>query len=457
VTRNARTVVGIGLAALAIASTACGSGSPKGAPPTSTSTVGSGATAADVPGVGTGVTATTIKLGVSLIDYKCVEAYVDSIYVDQETMWGYFINNINDHGGINGRRIVPDYKEICPIQPEAALSACTSFTQDDHVFAVVGSMYDTSGDAQLCITKQNKTPLITDSLTQDIIDKAPPALLLTPDITADRQLKVVMSLVKSHHILDGKKVAVLTETDAVSRVKSVVEPTLHAIGVKEGSEAALTITGADTTAAQSQLASFIERWKTEHVNALILVGAAASSKQFINEVKTAIPDMELIADTTSVASGGQDDVRAHIVPNPYAGIITAEGRIGLEHSKTPHFRYCDDIYTHATGHPLPLPNVVIKLANGKQNSVYGNAEDACSFVTMFQDIATRVGKDLNIANWTNTVNNFGPIQVMNTDFASLHTGKYDADDTYGLVQFDPNIKPIGDWRHLTPVEDVSGY
>ena len=30
---------------------------------------------------------------------------------------------------------------------------------------------------------------------------------------------------------------------------------------------------------------------------------------------------------------------------------------------------------------------------------------------------------------------------MNTDYASLHAGKYDADDTYGLVAFDPTIGP----------------
>ena len=74
-------------------------------------------------------------------------------------------------------------------------------------------------------------------------------------------------------------------------------------------------------------------------------------------------------------------------PNPYDGIITAEGRIGLEHSKTPHYTYCNDIYEKQTGIKIPLPNVVVKLPNGKQNNIYGNAEDACSFVTMFQDIA----------------------------------------------------------------------
>jgi len=460
-TRSARLVVVAGIAALVMIAAACGSGTAKGAaPPVTTGGAGSGEQAATtvvtVPGVGTGVTPTEIKLGISLIDYKCIESYVDSIYSDQETMWGYYIKNINDHGGINGRSIVPDFKELCPVQSAAALSACTSFTEDDHVFAVIGSMYDTSGDAQLCIAKNHKTPLITDSLTQEMIDKAPPAFLLTPNITADRQLKVVMSLVKSHHILDHKKVAVLTETDATARVKSVVDPTLTSIGVSQGSEAVLSISGADTTAAQSQLASFIEKWKTEHVNALILVGAGASSKQFINEVKVAIPDMQLVADTTSVEEGGQDDVKAHIEPNPYDGIITAEGRIRLEHSKTPHFKYCNDIYKAATGKDLPLPNVVVKLANGKQNNIYGNAEDACSFLTMFQDIADRIGKNLNDTNWVNTVNNFGSIQVMNTDWASLHTGKYDADDTYGLVAFDPKIPPIGEWKHITPTEDVSG-
>ena len=100
--------------------------------------------------------------------------------------------------------------------------------------------------------------------------------------------------------------------------------------------------------------------------------------------------------------------------------------------------------------------MIVKLPNGKQNNIYGNAEDACSFVTMFQTIAERVGKNLNNANWVSTVNNFGRIRIMNTDYASLHTGKYDADDTYGLVEFDPSIPPDGDWRHLTPIEDVSG-
>jgi hypothetical protein len=454
VRRSARLMV-VGFVAFAMLAAACGSGSVKSSTPTSAP---SGSTKpADVPGVGTGVSANEIKLGVSLIDYKCIpKAYVDSIYVDQPGAYNAFINDINEKGGINGRKIKAVYKMICPLQPAAAVSACTSFTDDSRVFAVIGTMYDPTGDAQLCVTKQHKTVLITDGLSQEMIGKAPPGLLITPGITSDRQLEVIMSLVKSHHILDGKTVAVLTETTATARVDSVVLPTLKSMGVEQGAEAVLSISGADTTNAQSQLDSFIEKWKTEHVNALILVGSAASSKQFVDKVKAAIPDMQLVADTTSVEAGGQDDVKAHIVPNPYDGVITAEGRIFLEHSETKNYTYCKTIFEKQTGIKIPLPNVVVKLPNGQQNNIYGNAEDACSFVTMFADIAQRVGKNLNNANWTSTVDNFGAVKVMNTDWASLHAGKYDADDTYGLVQFDPGIKPNGEWRHLTPVQNVSG-
>ena len=71
---------------------------------------------------------------------------------------------------------------------------------------------------------------------------------------------------------------------------------------------------------------------------------------------------------------------------------------------------------------------------------------------MFETIAKKVGPDLNNANWTTTVDNFGPITITSTDFASLHAGKYDADDTFRLVAFDPTIGDAGDWKQVTPIE-----
>ena len=175
------------------------------------------------------------------------------------------------------------------------------------------------------------------------------------------------------------------------------------------------------------------------MNALILVGAAASSKQFINKVKAAIPDMQLVADTTSVESGGQDDVKAHIDPNPYDGIITAEGRIGLEHSQDPELHV---LQRHLQGarraSDLPLPNVVVKLAERQAEQHLRQRRGRLLVrddVPGHRDAGRQEPERRELGRRRS--NNFGSIQVMNTDWASLHAGKYDADDTYGLVQFDP--------------------
>src|SRR5437016_248390 len=103
---------------LAIVLGACGSGVKKGAPAPATSTPTTGRKAPDVPGLGTGVTATQIKLGVILVDYTCIEGAVDSIYVNQQQAYNAYIDDINEHGGINGRKIVPIYKSVCPVPPD---------------------------------------------------------------------------------------------------------------------------------------------------------------------------------------------------------------------------------------------------------------------------------------------------------------------------------------------------
>ncbi len=404
--------------------------------------------------LGTGVTATTVKLGIVMVDFGCVSQFVDTVRNEQQATYQVFVDDINAHGGIAGRKVVPVYKSYCPIQSSEALATCTALAEDDKVFAAVGTLFDTSGDAQLCFAKQHDTPLITHGLSEAVIAKAKPGLLITPDITAERQLRVVMSLLKTEGTFRGKTVAVLAEQGAQSEITSTIDPGLDALGVKRGTDAILTITGADTTAAQSQLDSFIERWKTEHVDALVLAGSEVSSKQFVQKVKAAFPDMTLVADTTSFLSSAQDLQRAGVKPNPYDGMITAEGQTGSAHFAGPHGVYCRTIWERSTGRKMPGPLVVIPAKGNKRDDLYGEIEDSCAEVTMFRTIATRVGQYLNATNWALTVDNFGKIDDTSTIYASLHRGKYDADDTYGLVAYDPSIGKTGDWRRVTPVRDV---
>src|SRR6516165_2818396 len=146
-------VVGLVLA-LAVVVGACGSSGSSNASktPTANASATTQATVTD-KSLGTGVTPTSIKVGVMMIDFNCVAQYVDSLRPDQQQAFQIFVDDINAKGGINGRKIVPVYKTYCPINNTTELTACTSLTEDDHVFAAIGSFYDPSGDAQLCFTK----------------------------------------------------------------------------------------------------------------------------------------------------------------------------------------------------------------------------------------------------------------------------------------------------------------
>jgi hypothetical protein len=442
----------------AAALSACSSSSTKAGTAGSTTTVHStsGSTTPQSRVLGPGVTATTVKVGVMLIDYSCVKQFVDSIRENQQQTYDIYFDYINKHGGVaGGRKIVPVYKTYCPVTNTGELAACTSFTEDDHVFAMMGTFYDPTGDAQLCFAKQHDTPIIADELTEDLASKAPGGLMITPDITPERRLRVILSLLDKHHTLAGKKVAVLGETTAKPRIEGVVDPALRKMGLQQGSEALLNVSGADTSAQQQQLQSFIERWKTEHVNALVLIGDAASSKQFVELVRKAIPNVLLVADTTAVLDAARDEQRAGTKPNPYDGVITAEGQTGTEHSKGAHAQFCHGIYKTATGKAVPDPNSIQKDSHGQRIDLYGQIEDSCLYPEMFKQIADRVGPYLDADNWASAVNHFGHIEDMSTIYASLHQGKYDADDTYGLVAYDPSIPALGDWKQLSPIENVS--
>ncbi len=62
---------------------------------------------------------------------------------------------------------------------------------------------------------------------------------------------------------------------------------------------------------------------------------------------------------------------------------------------------------------------------------------------------------MNNTNWARTVDNFGTITLVGTAAATLGTGKYDADNNFSLVSFDPTSGSNGDWKALTPLRDVT--
>jgi ABC-type branched-subunit amino acid transport system substrate-binding protein len=450
-------VVLVCLVAAAVALSACGSGASK------TSSTTTPKTAANAPvdkTLGNGVSATSIKMGVALVNFAPIEQFTDLIRTEpeQKQIYQIYINYVNAHGGINGRKIVPYYEYYSPLGTAGILSLCTSFAQDDNVFVVVGTFIDFSGDAQGCVANQERRVLMTFNLTQAVINKSPAGLIVTPGDIPERTGSILIQLMQKQGTLNGKTVAVMGDTTESTVVNDAIVPDLKKAGIKMGDTAVLDIgTTGDYTAALAQLSSFMEKWKTEHVNAIFLSGDLASTKAFVQPLKKQFPNMLLIADNTDTLSQAQQEQQAGIKPNPYEGLLTAGGLSPAEYDSSSDWKFCAGIYQAATGKPAPDSAHTLKLPNGKINDVNGTITDACAIIPMFQEIAEKAGPYLNDTNWINTVNNFGSIANYGTGpYSSLHTGKYTADDNWRLQEYDSSLGNLGLWKPVTPLQDITG-
>jgi ABC-type branched-subunit amino acid transport system substrate-binding protein len=448
---------------LALVGAACGSSSKGASPPAS-----NGATTTTGPAIvsktlGTGVTADSIKLGISLIDFKCIQQFIDFTRPNQQAIYQAFVDDVNKKGGINGRKIVPDFNTECPLTPTSDLlvQVCTHFTDDDKVFAVVGNLSDAAESSAMhtCIAKQHKTPVVTFQVTQAMFDQVPPGMLIFPGTTPERSSAVLFELLKERKVLDGKKLAVLAQQTSQVSVKSAVLPAIKKAGIETGTTAYLTINGPDTTAPQAALDSFIERWKSEGVNAIFITGQNAVTKQFVEKVTKQMPGVILLTDTGDALSQGQDETKAGAKPNPYDGMYLAGGFRAADYAKSENWKYCAGIYKAATGKEAPGPEAVLKInVGGKEltDQTYNTINDACQMISTFTQIVAKTGAYPNAQNWVAAVNSFGPIVNRGGGpYASLKQGKYDDDDTFQLQQFDSTLPPNGNWKALGDYQNIT--
>jgi ABC-type branched-subunit amino acid transport system substrate-binding protein len=160
--------VGVLMAAVIAGTAACGSPSSSSAP---TSTAVTGASTSAPSSVSTaststrGVTKTTINVVfpvVSLNSLAGKEGFAsDAEYGEQTKAIELFVNQINDAGGINGRKINPIITTFDPTNESQMRALCKTWTEGSPAaFAVLDGIGDWTGDNELCITQEGQTPFI---------------------------------------------------------------------------------------------------------------------------------------------------------------------------------------------------------------------------------------------------------------------------------------------------------
>src|SRR5689334_1266305 len=155
-----------------------------------------------------GVTADSIKLGITYVDLKAIASVTSINHGDYEATYRAVIDDVNEHGGINGRKIEPVFAPVNPIGTQPAEQACLKLTDDDKVFAIIG-FFQT--DAVLCPLENHDTAVLGGEMTEERLQRAK-APWFSLEQSSDMQADGVTALAK-HGDLDGKLAVFANATD----------------------------------------------------------------------------------------------------------------------------------------------------------------------------------------------------------------------------------------------------
>jgi hypothetical protein len=171
-----------------------------------------------------GVTAHSINVvfpEVSLSSLAGQEGFAeDAEFGEQTKAIELFVKQINDSGGINGRKINPIITTFDPTNETQMRALCKTWTEGSPAaFAVLDGLGDWTGDDQLCITQEGHTPFIGAWTTvTNWTNQGSPYLWWTgPDQAAILQAVVNWGL--SAHLIGGTiKVGVIAGNRASDQV-----------------------------------------------------------------------------------------------------------------------------------------------------------------------------------------------------------------------------------------------
>ncbi|WP_436775974.1 hypothetical protein [Yinghuangia sp. YIM S09857] len=345
-----------------------------------------------------GVTADSVKIGITYPDLESVKAFVSIDHGDYEAAYNALIKKINDAGGINGRKLVPVFGKINLISPAAAQETCVKLTQDEKVFAVLGNF---NGDEPLCYVQTNKTIAVGGQLTAKRYAQAQAPWFA--DQRGGDEVGDGMALFNADNSLAGKKVAVISNVNEQAVMKETVVPALQKMGVTPVEAAVLDAPAQDAAAVGQQTGVFIQKFQASGADTVVVVGSmGASFPQVLEQTKfrprllfTDFQQVQAYAngeghDFSTLANAGALGLNAQ-----WSEATNQECMTTIEAANP-------DAKGKLTVDPMSLP------AGTPTPQVAPNA--ACRNLTLFKAIAEKAGQELNYETFQNAGFGLGSFQ-----------------------------------------------
>jgi hypothetical protein len=341
-----------------------------------------------------GVTSTTIRIGIPVINFTALQAVGvklnDGNYHDAVSA---LTANMNAHGGVDGRKVVPYFVEMNPAVASSISSSCSELTEDDKTFIVLFPVYPD------CFQQTYDTPVIGGVLPGTLPASAAPDFSLTPpDAAYD---PVQLAAFDKRGAFKGKKVGLFYGVEDIYEAK-VVQSDLKRLHVDVVLSAEDSVPATDTVAADEDAQTIALRFQSAGVNEVVGVGGTGATtwpRALLDNQSTYKPpwiatNVTALGSYVASAKGG----------NPYLDNVMASTPAPSTYQAwmDPAMQKCAAVVrkaypSDAIAAPVN-PNSPHAAASGS-DTTYAAVEAACQDLAIFAKIADAAGKSLTVASF----------------------------------------------------------
>ena len=335
-----------------------------------------------------------------------------------------YLADVNRRGGINGRQVQGVYRTFDVLDKNDQRAACIELTVDKKVFAVVAAG-GYSGDAVLCITKENRTPFVNLSSggtpSQYVAQSG--GMLFTLFQLGERQMRNWVAELDARRALAGRRIGILSDESSDPGdlvVGGSLLPALERAGHQVAHRSTLA---ADLASGASQIPVEVQQMRSKQVDVVLLPAMSTYATQFVQAAEgQGWSPAWYVTDFGNLTS----QAIAADMPAGFEGALaTTVTRTGEERVDAPEPKVdadCRALYEKATGEPLP------RMEDGDYNNTYGTTLYSCGMVRLVELAAKAAGAQLTKPAFSGAMQRLGPVPLPRFGGGSFRPGKFDAAD-----------------------------
>lgn len=401
-----------------------------------------------------GVTATSIKVGFTIIDPGAAEllGYWPGLREDVSEAIDALVEDANERGGVLGRKI--EAVKVSPsfIDADDQRVKCLELTESRKVFAVIDSLAFAADTSMACIAAEHKTLLVssTPSSAAHLRTTAPLQVSLHKD--DNRTMKDLAASAKAAGFFEPangfRRLGVLDPACA----RSIFDGDeglfahLRAAGVTEWTEHRMTC---DATAATREAAAAVVKFADAGVTHVLVATGPPFLKEYLDAAARAqFSAKYFVSDYFRLILGGLVETYNKRAFEGALGVTqTHVGHGPARRPLPPPAKRCSDIF---------VAHGVAPVSTATPEDIGDDLEvlELCENFMLFLDVASRAGPHLSNDTWLGALAQTGEFRGATVDLARFdRPGKFTGGDTTKLVQWRADCSC---WHEVTPFTAAAG-